>query len=91
MADDSKRTLHQTDSVALKTSLRSTTFGGAQGPDCLSLVLRGLKEPFFFQTEHRENGMTWLIVGTVALLVILVATPLLHGAYACRTGPFAKD
>lgn len=51
----------------------------------------GSKEPFFFQTEHRENGMTWLIVATVALLVILAGTPLLHGAYACRTGPFAKD
>jgi hypothetical protein len=35
--------------------------------------------------------MTWLNIGTVALLVILAAAPLFHGRVPYRTGPFAKD
>jgi hypothetical protein len=60
----------------------------------MSLVLRGLSqgEPFFLATHRTRDGIvTWLIIGTVALLVILAAAPLFNARMPCGTGPFAKE
>ena len=48
-------------------------------------------EPPFFRS--RSHGtVTWLITGTLVLLAILAAAPLLHGRWPHgTTGPFAKD
>jgi hypothetical protein len=46
----------------------------------------------FFDAYHGGDGIvTWLIIGTLALLVMLAAAPLLHGRMPSSTGPFAKD
>ena len=60
----------------------------------MSLLLRGSLNgsPSFLATIERGDGIvTWLIIGTVALLVILAAVPLFNARMPCGTGPFAKE
>lgn len=71
-------------------------WGGAQGPDCpvsRTQVAPTEWEPLFSHTACRTGGgiVTWLVIGTVAFLVILAAAPLIHGCMPYGTGPFAKD
>jgi hypothetical protein len=58
-----------------------------------SLVLRWLSHigsPSFFQIR-KDGFLTWLLIGTVVVLVILATGPLLHGRLPSDGGPFAKE
>jgi hypothetical protein len=39
----------------------------------------------------RVTAMSWLIIGTVALLGMLASAPVLQGRMPSNNGPFAKD